>query len=155
VLSWGDQKGLDSLRHALAENNPNRLYIFESTALGYNLFFDMWEEAKERPNQHADLHRLVVEGLSALRGGQRGLRALVGRPRELSDYEAEAATEAVVLKEYGWQITKEQWAWYRHKRALASDDASFLEEQPSTEHEAFQATGNSFFQLKRVTPTWT
>jgi hypothetical protein len=45
--SWGDQEGLESLEKSLAAKYPARLYVFESTARGYNMFHTMWEEAKE------------------------------------------------------------------------------------------------------------
>lgn len=145
--SWGDQKGLDSLLHALAEKNPNRLYIFESTALGYNLFFDMWEKSKKSRTQRAifigwwskDTHRIERDDPEfAVWWGQRPTLT-----------QEEVETAGLVEKLYGWTITVEQWAWYRMK-AEDAETHSLLEEQPSTEREAFQATGNSFFSLTRV-----
>ena len=38
--SWGDEEGLASLLSSLAETNPMRLYLFESTARGFNMFQD-------------------------------------------------------------------------------------------------------------------
>lgn len=146
--SWGDQKGLDSLRHALAEQNPNRLYVFESTALGYNLFFDMWEEAKKDPAQRAIFIGWWGKSVNQHVEGTPEYERWWGESPVLSEYEADTAEKVERL--YGWKITSEQWAWYRNKFELAGDEASFLEEQPSTEDEAFQATGNSFFSLRRV-----
>ena len=51
--SWGDEEGLASLLASLAQTNPNRLYIFESTARGFNMFHDMYVTAKRARTQRA------------------------------------------------------------------------------------------------------
>ena len=146
--SWGDQKGLDSLIASLAEENPNRLYIFESTALGYNLFHEMCETAKSKLlEQHfifigwwaKEIYRYSV-------GSAKYAEYWLKKPFLSED---ETKTAAEVLQLYGHVITSEQWAWYRAQAADKSD-ASLKEEYPSTEKEAFQATGNSFFALQKV-----
>lgn len=147
--SWGDQKGLDSLLHALAEQNPNRLYVFESTALGYNLFHDMWEEARSDARQRAIFIGWWSKDTQQIPRDDEDFERWWGEQPYLT--EEEAKTAKVVETEYGWKITEEQWAWYRRKSFNAKDEHSLLEEQPSTEHEAFQATGNSFFSLKKIT----
>lgn len=147
--SWGDQKGLDSLLASLATENPNRLYIFESTALGYNLFFEMCETAKAKVLEQ----RFFFIGWWA----KELYRFAVGTPKYvaywesnpvLSKYEEDTALE--VAKLYGHGITTEQWAWYRAQAADKSE-ASLREEFPSTEKEAFQATGNAFLNAQKIT----
>lgn len=44
--SWADEEGLRSLQESLSDIFENRLYIWESTARGFNIFHDMWENAK-------------------------------------------------------------------------------------------------------------
>jgi hypothetical protein len=51
--SWGDEEGLASLLASLAENNPDRLYLFESTARGFNMFHDMYKTAQRAKTQRA------------------------------------------------------------------------------------------------------
>lgn len=51
--SWGDEEGLASLLASLAEKNPAGLYLFESTARGFNMFHDMYVTAKRAKTQHA------------------------------------------------------------------------------------------------------
>ena len=51
--SWGDEEGLASLLASLAETNPDRLYMFESTARGFNMFHDMYVTAKRARTQRA------------------------------------------------------------------------------------------------------
>ena len=45
--SWGSEAGYASMIAALAQKHPDRLYIFESTARGYNLFWDIWQESQK------------------------------------------------------------------------------------------------------------
>lgn len=147
--SWGDQKGLDSLLAALAADNPHRLYIFESTALGYNLFFEMCETAKAKLLEQRfmfigwwakEIYRFVV--------GTAKYDEYWGKNPELTPDEQK--TQIAVLQQYGHAISTEQWAWYRAKAAETSE-ASLREEYPSTEGEAFQSTGNAFFSTQKTT----
>jgi len=148
ISSWGDQKGIDSLMAALAAENPNRLYIFESTALGYNVFFDMWNEAKEsQPTQKAVFIGWWAKDIYRYKEGSPEFgRWWDPYPQET---EAEAATSQMVEEIYGWKITPEQWAWYRDKADKRSRE-SLQEEFPSTEDEAFVASGYSFFNNDKL-----
>lgn len=158
--SWKDVKGLDSLRAALATDNPNRLYIFESTALGFNMFFDMYEEAKDSGVQRAffigwwakELYRIErfkknSKGEFTSEPNTEFERWWAAEP-ELTDEETRIAAE--VLVEYGHHITEEQWAWFRREASNKSTE-SLHSEFPSTERLAWQATGSPFFNLKKVT----
>lgn len=146
--SYGDQKGLDSLEHAMSQQNPNRLYIFESTALGYNVFHDMWEKAKRDSRQKAIFIGWWSKDTQQIDKDDPEFSLWWSQSPFLDEYEAEASE--IVLREYGWQITEEQWAWYRRELAGSSSEASMREEQPTHEYEAFQATGNSFFNINRL-----
>ena len=53
TASWGNEEGLASLIASLAEKNPERLYLFESTAQGFNMFHDMYKTAKKARTQRA------------------------------------------------------------------------------------------------------
>jgi hypothetical protein len=53
TASWGNEEGLASLIASLAEKNPERLYMFESTAQGFNMFHDMYKTAKSAKTQRA------------------------------------------------------------------------------------------------------
>ena len=147
--SWGDQKGLESLIAALAQENPNRLYVFESTALGYNLWFDMYKSAKEDNTTQCalfigwwakDIYRFK-------RGSAQFKRYWDDAQPFMSEYEAEKTAE--VLRDFNHEIGEEQWAWYRWM-ASNQGETSMLEEYPTTPDEAFQATGSSFFNLKKI-----
>lgn len=145
---WGDQKGLDSLIRALAEENPHRLYIFESTALGFNLFYDMCETAKQSPSQRFCFIGWWAKEVYRIKEGTEEFARWWGlSPQMTAD---EAKKSAVVLARYGHQITSEQIAWYR-KQAFKQSAGSLAEELPWDESEAFVATGSSYFSLTRVT----
>jgi hypothetical protein len=64
--------------------------------------------------------------------------------------EQEAAMEALILQDYGWQMTTEQWAWWR-KQAFDRSESNLLQEFPWHEKVAFQVTGSPFFSNKRLT----
>ena len=53
VAFWGDEEGLKSFEATLADNNPDRLYIWETTANGFNHWKDMWDTAKRSITQRA------------------------------------------------------------------------------------------------------
>jgi len=146
--SWGDEEGLASLLASLAETNPDRLYIFESTARGFNMFHDMYTTAKRARTQKAifcgwwrnefysaspesDVYRVYWDG-------------------KLNPEEKEWTKE--IKKLYDFEITSRQMAWWRWKLAEGmKDDALMYQEFPPTEDYAFVMTGLSFFSNARCT----
>jgi hypothetical protein len=126
-----------------------------NTALGPNLWQDMWEEA-----QADDLtQRAVFLGWWS-RNDQRLKK---GSPL-YNKYAAEPLTEreleriAKVKELYDVDIDMEQVAWFRQQvdpsKALEDDeqeDPSKTQEQPWTEFEAFQITGSQFFSPTKLT----
>ena len=57
--------------------------------------------------------------------------------------------EALILADYGWQMTTEQWAWWR-KQSFDRSESNLLQEFPWHEKVAFQVTGSPFFSIKRL-----
>ena len=155
VSSWDNPEGIESLKASMAKENPNRLFIWESTARGFNVWKDMWDEA-----QADDLcQRTVFIGWWA-KESQRYEKgtALFERygsaPPNLEEQDKIEQVERL----YGHVITQEQLAWYRRQVNPAPGDeedevSSFIvnelicQEQPFTEMDAFLQTGNSFFPL--------
>jgi hypothetical protein len=153
MSSWGDPEGVASLRASLAEENPDRLYVWESTARGYNAFWDMWQEAKEAPDQKAVFIGWWTKETYRLRPGTKVFKSVWD---DEGPTEKEKQLSAEVKKDYGFTISNEQWAWWRHKdRQLMSDGQGFGEQEfPTTEEQAFLMTGKPFFprlQLKTAT----
>jgi hypothetical protein len=146
--SWGDEEGLASLLASLAEKNPNRLYLFESTARGFNMWHDMWAVAKKARTQKAifcgwwrnelysadaksDVYKVYWDG-------------------KLSPEEKEWTRE--IKKLYQVEINSRQIAWWRWKMNEGiKDEALMYQEFPPTEDYAFIMTGTSFFSHARCT----
>ena len=146
--SWGDEEGLASLLASLAERNPARLYLFESTARGFNMFHDMYITAKRAKTQHAifcgwwrnELYQ--VEATNPI--------YKVYWDGKLSPEEKDWTKE--IRKLYQVEINTRQIAWWRWKMAEGiKDEALMYQEFPPTEDYAFVMTGTSFFSTSRCT----
>lgn len=149
MSSWADDEGLASLRSSLAEHNPNRLYLWESTARGFNLFYDMWEEAKRSVTQRAIFVSFWAnEFYRAKRGGEtwKAFWGKSGKPTQ-----AERGWIRDVKSLYGVTIDDEQVAWYRWMvMEKGGDEMMMMQEHPPTEHHAFIATGSQFFSALSI-----
>jgi Terminase RNaseH-like domain len=146
--SWGDEEGLASLLASLAENNPKRLFLFESTARGFNMFHDMYVTAKRARTQRAifcgwwrnefysadptsNVYKTYWDG-------------------KLTVEEKEWTKD--IKKIYNYEINSRQMAWWRWKLYEGiKDDALMYQEFPPTEDYAFIMTGSSFFSNARCT----
>jgi hypothetical protein len=155
MCSWGNEAGIEALKPSLSKIFPNRLFLWESTARGPNLWQDMWEEACED-----DLtQRTIFLGWWS-RTDQRLKR---GTPLYAKYSEAELTDKELkrieqVKKKYDVDIDMEQIAWIRQAYdpnlqldADESEDPLKTQEQPWTEEEAFQITGSQFFAATRLT----
>jgi len=146
--SWGDEEGFASLMNSLAQKNPKRLYVFESTARGYNMFYQTWEVAKKSETQRA----IFI-------GWWRN--EFYSWPETSSQYKtywdgAPTSDERVWLGEvfgrYGVEVSPQQLAWWRWYVAekMKGDEMLALQEMPPTEEYAFQLSGSKFFSAERV-----
>lgn len=160
LCSWQDRAGLEAFKNSLSDVNPDRLYIYESTARGFNLWNDLWREAKADP-AHC---RTVFLGWWS-----KPSQSIPREHRDFATYGAQAPTETeqkkikLVKEKYGVQITPEQLAWVRRAydpTAKADDESTKVEyeastdriqEQPWTEDEAFQQSGAIFFSSEKLT----
>jgi len=148
AASWGNEEGLASLIASLAEKNPERLYMFESTAQGFNMFHDMYKTAKHAKTQRAifcgwwrneyysvdpasNIYRVYWDG-------------------KLTSEEKEWVKD--IKKLYGVEINSRQMAWWRWKMHEGIKDEDLMyQEFPPTEDYAFVMTGTSFFSHSRCT----
>ena len=146
--SWGDEEGLASLISSLAETNPKRLYIFESTARGFNMFHDMYTTAKRARTQKAIFCGWWRNELYMADPNSAVYKTYWdGR---LTVEEKEWTRE--VKKLYNFEINSRQIAWWRWKMEEGvKDDALMYQEFPPTEDYAFIMTGTSFFSNARCT----
>jgi hypothetical protein len=159
MCSWENEEGLESFKNSLSDKNPNRLYIWESTARGYTQWYDMWHEARG-DTAHCKCIFLgwwskdsqVIERTDkdwALYGDNIP-------PSRDEQYRIERVQEL-----YDHRVTAEQLAWVRRKydpSARAEGDAqpeftassTRIQEQPWLEEEAFQQTGAVFFSNEKL-----
>src|SRR5256885_670891 len=147
VSSWGDEEGFKAFVSTLAETNPDRLYIWESTARGYNHWYEMWETAKK-----STTHKTIFVGWWR--------NEFYQLERDTPQYKtywdgAPTSDERVWLSEvmelYNVSLTDKQIAWWRWKLVEdIGDEMTLLQEYPPTEHYAFQLTGSKFFSTERV-----
>ena len=146
--SWGDEEGFASLMNTLAQQNPHRCYIFESTARGFNMFYDAWRIAKQSKTQQAifigwwrnELYHFAENTIQYQTFWD-------GEPT--SD---ERVWIGEVWEHYQHNITDTQlawWRWYVHEH-MKGDEMMALQEMPPTEDYAFQLSGSKFFSAERV-----
>lgn len=146
--SWGDEEGLASLLASLAETNPARLYLFESTARGFNMFHDMYVTAKRARTQHAIFCGWWRNELYAIDAESEIYK--VYWDGKLSPEEKEWVKD--IKKQYGVEINTRQIAWWRWKLSEGiKDEALMYQEFPPTEDYAFIMTGSSYFSASRCT----
>lgn len=165
LCSWDNDEGLISYRRSLSDINPDRLYIWESTARGFNSWHDMWVDARA----DSDHNECIFIGWWArddqkIERGSRDWELYGKQPPS----EEEQDKIAEVKRLYDFDISQEQLAWYRRlvdpaarddNDADAGFEASALQKQedPWTEEEAFQQTGSTFFaneSLKDQSERW-
>lgn len=146
VSKYGDPGALSSFMESLAQKNPDRLFIIESTANGYNHFRNIWFEAKrDAATQHPFFIGWWASDVNFIdrndkRFAQYGLHAASGEERE---------RVKLVREQYNHIITPEQLAWIRWKEADQTQDQHILQQnQPWIEQDAFIQSGYSFFQTR-------
>lgn len=153
MSSWGDLQGVVSLRRSLAQKYENRVFIWESTARGFNLFERMWREAKadDLAQRAIFIGWWAKEEYRIERDHPLFERYGLDPPTQGEDSEQEKIDQ--VKTKYGWVVTQEQLAWYRHEfdptnigeDDIRDDDDIIKQELPWTEEEAFIMSGSSFF----------
>ena len=146
--SWGDEEGLGSLLASLAETKPSRLYLFESTARGFNMFHDMYVTARRARTQRA-----IFCGWWRNQFYSAAPDSAVYKTYwdgKLKSEEKEWIKD--IKKLYGFEINSRQMAWWRWKMQEGiKDEALMYQEFPPTEDYAFVMTGTSFFSNSRCT----
>lgn len=160
LCSYDNDEGLEAFEQSLSEVHPDRLYIYESTARGFNRWNLMYDEAKEDPH-HCKCIFLGWWSKDSQRIEQGTLDFKLYGEAPASPKEQEKID--LVKKLYGVEITPEQLAWVRRKYdpAATSENPNYsgddeanpvrTQEQPWTEDEAWQQTGSVFFPAQQLT----
>lgn len=148
VANYGNPDGLSSFEEGLAETNPDRLFMKESTAKGMNHWRDRWREA----GRDTLTKRRLFVGWWA-----KSLNSIPITDRRFPLYGLEPPDEIErdliekVLEDYDWVITAEQLAWYRWRQSNESNSSQSLEQnQPWYAEQAFVLSGYSFFQTRKI-----
>jgi hypothetical protein len=159
ICSWDNDEGLQSFKESLSDVNPNRLYIWESTARGPNKWMEMWEEARADEDHCACLflgwwskpnHTIDPSNRDFERYGRQP-----PTPEEKRKIEE-------VKKRHDHVVTQGQLAWLRRKMDPTAQqdgdapveyvgDSIKTQEQCWLEEEAFQYTGSRFFPPESLT----
>lgn len=158
ISSWDNEEGLVSFLNALSDKYPDRLYIWETTARGFDRWYKMWSEAKaDDLNQKTCFIGWWAKESQKLERDTPAFEKYGLAPP--TERETERIKE--VEEKYGHEVTDEQLAWYRRKsNPLAEEenddedseeDQLLAQEQPWTEEESFQSTGSSFFSGDKLT----
>jgi hypothetical protein len=158
LSNYGNISGMESFRHSMARRNPNRLFVDESTARGFNYWKECWDEAAEDPS----CVRIFCGWWS------HNLQVIERDEPDFERYGLSPCTREEIVKiravkaQYGHEITPEQLAWIRREMnpgATTDGDADpdfsgtpqRIQEQAWTEQEAFQQTGSVFFDPQSLT----
>lgn len=139
---WQNVDGIQSLENSFSQSNPNRLYVYESTANGYNHYHDMWEMAQRATTSRAIFIPWWVNQLYQFGADTPQYKTYWdGHPN--SD-EREWLRD--VKRLYKMTLTGEQMAWWRWMlNEKVMDHQVLLQEHPPTENYAFQMSGSKFF----------
>ena len=148
ISNFGAIEGIQSLFATLAQKHPDRMYIFESTARGFNLFYTLWQQARSDPltqkamfigwwaneqyalDENSDLFKRYWDGMVEVEEQER-----------INN----------VWAKYGVRITPQQIAWYRWMEETQSGSTGLMDQDyPWDEDDAFLQTGVTFFPIKKM-----
>ena len=145
---WEDEQSLESILQSLAEKNDQRLHIFESTANGYNMFKDMYDDACNAVTQKAIFVGWWRNEMYHVHQDSPEYRAYWDG--NLTPIERDWH-RAIKLK-YGVELNSRQIAWYRWNLAekMHDNETMMLQEHPWLPEQAFQLSGSAFFTLSKL-----
>lgn len=147
VSSWEDEESLASIMASLAQENPQRLQIMESTARGMNLFKDIWDDARDAVTQKAIFIGWWRNELYKKKKDSNEYRVYWDGSMTAVEQEWVGAIKAL----YEFEIDDEQLAWWRWMIAEEIHDEDYMmQEYPPTEDYAFILSGKNFFSLTKV-----
>ena len=143
---WRSLAGVESLKASLARQNPNRLYVWESIANGFNWFYNHCQQAKQ------DRHmRFIFVGFWA-----NPTYSIQKKDPDFKIYwdngtltPEEIERARYVKREYGITVKPEQIAWWRRESEFRAEEY-MLRHYPWHERECFIASGSGFFPAQRT-----
>lgn len=148
VAAYGSKEGLDSFREALAENHPNRLFIYESTAKGHNFWKEMYEDAgRDKLSKRRMFIGFWAKELNSIpktdpRFAIYGVAPPDEEEQELID---------IVKDRHNFVVSAETLAWYRWRSSDSSVDQGTIHQNlPWYDSQAFVLSGYSFFRTREL-----
>jgi hypothetical protein len=149
LAKYGQASGLASFMESIAPENPEALYILESTAFGENHWKDHWEDAvSDTFTKRAIFVGWWSHDLQVIKQSD-GRFATYGTSPPTPD---ERDRMVIVAERYGLIVSREQLAWYRWRAAQKTHGAFDLDSnQPWLPEDAFVTSGISFFRHEMVT----
>ena len=148
VANYGDPNGLASFRETLSEGHPDRLFIYESTAKGFNHWKDMWDEtSRDKFTKRGIFIGWWAKELNRIRRKDKRFIAYGVDPPD--EQERELINE--VQTRFNFAIDMEQLAWIRSRTADQSANVSNIAQNlPWIPEQAFIFSGFSFFQTRLI-----
>lgn len=142
---WGSETAFNSLVASLAQKNPNRLYIFESTGEGSNnLFARLWRKSLDDPERKCIFIPWWTHNLYRMEKRSKLYKHYMVNP-EPSDDELEIIHAA---KDWGHNLGQDQLAWYRANSNRMTSIEEIRKNYPSTPEDMFQLGGSAFIPNK-------
>lgn len=159
VAFWADQASFESLKNSLAEKNPNRLFLWESTANGFNAYEEQWRIANRALTQKAIFVSWWAHEMYRVERESAQFKVYWGAEGRMTQEERKLAHDVETLygdvMEFVWgtkEIQPEQVAWYRWytEEKIANPDMA-RQEMPWVPEQAFVTTGAQFFASRDLT----
>lgn len=133
---------IGALRAAFSEKHPSRLYIWETTANGFNEFHKLYKDAERATTLKAIFIPWWRHEQRVLDPQSQAFK-VYWDGRLTAD---EQAWQRDIERRYGVSLTAEQWAWYRYtlSEKMSENEILMMQEHPTLPEHAFQATGQPF-----------
>ena len=139
---------INNFEATFSETNPKRLFVYESTANGFNFYYDTWEAAKESNTMAA----LFIGWWLKDEYQVNNEADLLKYGYDLTPDEKERVDE--VKRVYNYEISMEQLAWWRKTLREKIKDSyetsktkldQMYEMYPFIPEDAFRASGSNYF----------
>jgi hypothetical protein len=150
VAFYGNEEDIAAFKSSTSSRYAHRMQVWESTANGFNHFYDTWESAKTSKTMRAIFVGWWRDERNQFSQDDPRFKHFIDG-RSLTKDER---TRIRLVKElYAYTIAQSQLAWYRWKfeDEFNNDQATMDQEYPWTEDDAFQATGSQFFTTQFLT----
>jgi hypothetical protein len=148
--NYADAIGLASFEKSFSQANPDRLYLYESTAKGRNnVWFDRWIGAENDPyTRRSHFIGWWANPFNAIARHDPKFEKYGAAPRSAEEKHLIGQVRSL----YDYDITPEQVAWYRWQEdtAVGEEAQTLPQDYPWTAEMAFIVSGFSFFAIRAL-----